>query len=218
MLLFKEFQLVTVDKKTKASRPLKIVTLVLVLIQLLLAIFRAELEGISNAIPYGIGTLLSPFFIILLLQLFKRFRNQRSRYIIYCIVIMLVISSNSLIIIQKSGNNLSQKQQQIQIFISKLKPQLPYDIPSNGFTMTEISSPSGEDIVLNVTAPVYMTDFEDGGETIFLDNQKAYLLSNYCSKQAYTWLKELSIPFTINYHALDEKLIGSKTVISKDCD
>ena len=206
-----------IDQK-KASRTLKIQACALAFIGWIFSIWRGILEAKSDPLVFGLGGLFLPFFFILIMQLFERFRNQHSRYKIFCYVTIFLMVGNVITITQESSHPRIEKQRQVQNYIYELKPQLPYNIPSNGFSISEVFSKNGDDIGISVITPHLKSDFEEGGEVIFLDHHFKYFVSNYCSKKTYELLRTLNILYSIYYYDLENELIGVNTINSEQCN
>jgi hypothetical protein len=207
-----------------ASRSLKMLAVGCALVNVGCSIWVAHLEGNHKPTAYGIGAAFSPFFIILILQIFKACRNQRSRYQIYCYVTMLLLIGNVLSITQSLSSktslirqNTSDKKTYVETFVYNFQSQLPYNVKETGYIITRAVTNARDNIEFNIETPLLKSDFEEGGIDLFLTEQKNRSSQNYCTNDSLSWAREWDVTFTTFFYGLDGKLIGASSVNSKDC-
>lgn len=205
------------DVLKPASTKLQFITFGLAFSLFIIVFIRAELGGHPNPLAFGIGGLLTPLLILLFLQIIKDCRTQSARYKIYSFLTLIFFSVNlfqlSISHLQKS----SIESERVNNFVAQLQSELPYQIPSNGFTIANANKISNNEIQLRILPPVYLSNFETDGISVFLTEQQKSINKTYCSNEIYKWMKKDGVTITYEYYDLDNQYIGVISVKKDDC-
>lgn len=199
------------------SRKHKFFTLFITLALFVTASINAKLAGEKHLIAYALGATIAPFVILVVSQIFKRFRNTRSKYNIYIVVsLFYFLAQLSQLTIAINVDSFEQNKK-INTFVRQMQSELPYKVAENGYTVTQVTKLSDSELQFKIVPPIYFSNFEPGGVSTFLDYHQKNNIIRYCTTEFYEWIKKDNVKVTFVYYDLNDKLIGRNTTMNADC-